>query len=647
MSYVKNRNLKFINPYTFVPVQKNEPVNRTELEEIQKEELHTGVLKCRLHVITPLGIPDAEKFRKENKHISYPFFSYEDAGKKVLAIPGSSLRGTIRSIFEAATDSCFSTLRENTVLSRRVNIDAREKSYQPGILRQDNGVWHLYKAKRYLMATRMPKGYEYLTREACIRIENREGLRIAKTAEGVELRFGDTVEFSLCKDKEGNILSNKNKSFVIWEGFARDIIKKDLNEKKTSGKEAGVVFIGEPFSRKRGESIFVCQNKEAGFSAEELEKAYIGLQKTLAEYQDKAINKKLEKDHWGYSAFKGAEKNKIIPIWYSPKDKKLSLAAIGRTVYNTSLNELVDTHKPCTSKKSLCEACALFGMAQKENLGSRIRVTDARVDKNYGTRMVTLKVLSQPRPSYLPFYVKNSEGEDKKDRGDRILGYDDGVEIAGRKFYWHNIKAAEDANIYETKEKKEMNSSLELVLPGAEFVFDIYYDGITQEQLEKLIWCIHFGENRLNSPLAHKIGRGKPLGLGSVKMIIENQLERTFDNGEYIWERKELGDSCLDWNFKNRDVILKVVNLHTLEKGHNKNVSVRYPYIEVMRGVVPKSENDTASHKWFSSYKKDREEKRRLPYVTEEDQTLPIYTYNRDIRNNQRKNRNYKDGNRR
>lgn len=639
MGYKKDQKLKFINPYTFVPIQRNQPVNRKKLEQLQKEKLYTGVLKCRLRVITPLGIPDAEKLQD----ISYPFFSYEEAGKKVLAIPGSSLRGSIRSIFEAATDSCFSTLREDTGLSKRTDMRG---AYKPGVLVCENEVWHLYRAKRYLMAVdpekevqgiqgRVDRNYAKksfdLERDAYVSIViDKDGLRKAVTSENEQLHFGDAVEFSL-SNKE----MHKKNGRPVWAGYARDI---KIAENKSGnvpqkGKLLGIVYIGETFvKKKRGESIFVKTDKVNNISPEALKKAYKGLLESLDMYRDSAINK--SNTHNGYQGFELAVKKKQIPVWYSEKDKKLSMASIGRTFFNVSLNDLVGERKPCISRKELCEACALFGMAQTESLGSRVRITDGVAVGSYKTNKVCMKILGQPRYSYLPFYGR--AGNTNRGRNETLSSYDhEGAEIAGRKFYWHNLAAATDPRIYRTDEKNQMNNTLELVLPGAEFTFDIYYEGITQKQLEKLMWCIHFGENRLDGSLAHKIGRGKPLGLGSVKMVIEEQMERTFENGEYRWITKTPIDLCSNLELKNKNIILKVVNLHTLENGNNKKIPIRYPYIDVRNGIKPQSNNDIASHKWFATYKEESEGRKRLPYITEEDQTLPVYTYVRG--NNKRR----------
>ena len=117
----------FINPYTFVPAPRNQKVKREALGGGGSERLRTGVLRCRLFVKTPLGIPDGEMVRKTNieGHLEYPFFSYREDGNRIPAIPGSSIRGPLRSVFEAATDSCFSTLRDNTGHTSRGFSDGR------------------------------------------------------------------------------------------------------------------------------------------------------------------------------------------------------------------------------------------------------------------------------------------------------------------------------------------------------------------------------------------------------------------------------------------------------------------------------------------------------------------------------------------
>ncbi len=397
--YQKRNNITFINPYTFVPVEKDRPIDRQCLESLPSAGLHTGILKCRLYVRTPLAIPDADKVKEDaQEHKEYPFFTYKENGKDIPAIPGSSLRGVIRSVFETVTDSCFSTLRENTGLSRRIGS---KEAYKPGILKWQRGNWHLYRAERYLLAVD-PKlfgesdyaKYEGLPKDTYVGIIQKGKTRIAKTLMKEELRFGDLVDFQPYTAGKGTYKKGK---YLIWNGVARNVTIKKTGSASTAGKIEGLVYIGENFAgKKHGESIFVCKTPENGLRGEQLSKAYNGLLETLAIYQNPAINR--SKGHSGYIDFGRAKKETGIPVWYSVENKKLSLAAIGRTFYNTSLNDLTKDRNPCTKREALCEACILFGMAKDESLGSRIRITDARAKNREQTKKKTetLKILGQP-----------------------------------------------------------------------------------------------------------------------------------------------------------------------------------------------------------------------------------------------------------
>ena len=96
---------EFINPYNFVPVSwKNKEFLSAEKDE---DNLISGVMHCSLYTRSPIAIPDTEKkIIDERQHKTYPFMK-NPAGKYM--IPGSSVRGAIRSVYETITDSCFVT----------------------------------------------------------------------------------------------------------------------------------------------------------------------------------------------------------------------------------------------------------------------------------------------------------------------------------------------------------------------------------------------------------------------------------------------------------------------------------------------------------------------------------------------------------
>lgn len=82
---------RFVNPYNFVP-------SEGECDKKKRETgILTGKITCTIETLTPLFIPDSQNKEK--------FFHYPDDEKPV--IPGSEIRGTIRSVFETAFKGCY------------------------------------------------------------------------------------------------------------------------------------------------------------------------------------------------------------------------------------------------------------------------------------------------------------------------------------------------------------------------------------------------------------------------------------------------------------------------------------------------------------------------------------------------------------
>ena len=117
----------FVNPYNFVRVDlKNKPVK--DIAEQQGERTLTGWIDYTVHTKTPLAIPDTENVweekvartvgRKQETEIHKHYrFMRNTAGEYI--IPGSSVRGVVRNVYEVATDSCFSTLKDDQRITAR------------------------------------------------------------------------------------------------------------------------------------------------------------------------------------------------------------------------------------------------------------------------------------------------------------------------------------------------------------------------------------------------------------------------------------------------------------------------------------------------------------------------------------------------
>lgn len=148
-SYSLSTGNPFLNPYNFVST--TAPEQSVDAES-QSGATHTGYLECQLITRTPLAIPDVENkttsMAHGKEHDVYPFMSID--GEYV--IPGSSIRGVIRSIYETVTNSCMVTVAGDDVITARTEAT---KAFLPGILKRDKEGWKLYAALHLTVRCRL------------------------------------------------------------------------------------------------------------------------------------------------------------------------------------------------------------------------------------------------------------------------------------------------------------------------------------------------------------------------------------------------------------------------------------------------------------------------------------------------------------
>lgn len=578
--FVDESKEKFVNPYSFVPVDLKSKSNK-QLET--EEEKITGYLECELQTRTPLANPDANERIEDQEvkgHFIYPTMSIDE--KPIIL--GSSIRGVVRNIYEIITDSCFVTTREDIITRRN------KEALKPCVLERDdsNNTWNVYEAERYLFAVD-GKGYRRYDRNEVYTVK-KEDLKKFKSGQEVLIVPSD-IPF-------------KKNGFTV--GYLIKNIKAYKDSKKENEK-TGYINIGEEFSRKHFESVFVKKNR-INIDQEKIQKALNVLDKIHKLYNDKTVNKSLKNVFYGN--YKNEVRNGRITAWYIIEngDLKLSLANLGRVAFSKNTFDILGKKRPCNDRDDLCKACALFGMTGEESVGSFVRFTDALpvngVSMVNNGKAVTLSELAGPKISYLPFYLKPKQ--------DNLLPKDEwnydskSVLIKGRKMYWHH------PFIMKKVLKTNRNSSISLIDKDNCFIFKVFFNNITQEQLKELKWSLTFGDNS-NMDLCHKMGHGKPLGLGSVKIMIKKQVIRD-DSVEYVLSPDEtvrIDDVPMNETVKNS--LLKISDLHSMD---GKNVE--YPSV-----ISDDPEIKTASYQWFTSnYKFGGAPQKTLPEIMDNDLEL-------------------------
>ena len=586
-------NVPFVNPYNFI----ESDFGACERGEMSFGDL-TGVIKCTLIAKSDLIIPGLS-IDVLNGHTTYDFFKVGNEYR----IPGSSLRGVIRSNYEALTNSCYVTARSADPLHAR---DGSRQAKKPGLLvwegEGENKTLALYTAKRYMLWTgdyergriRFENGYQ----QTHYNYDYTTGRLNGEDAIGKELRFSAVTKTT--GRKETDVLYVTSRNFPTDAGMVKEIYKNE--EKSQNGSLTGYLCPGEQFSRKHHESIFT-KGTKVDCSASIISKAVENYKKVIDLYQSKAINKNNEGHTWyklHKQKFHDFEKSKTgaFPVWYRQNGQILQLSPgqISRTVFTRSERDLIGKLAPCTDRENLCPACRLFGMIADEeqshhSAASRIRVSDATIvtiaSENGQLSLKTLAELSSPKPSYMGFYTSNAT---------RDTTYDsNGVRLRGRKYYWSTDRTRPDAG-----EAINRNASFQVMPKGSQFCFNVYFDRINETELSEILWVLTMGENRADGRYCLHIGHGKPLGYGSAKVTVDKIIKRTSGAGNG-WEASAEENPAINDHIFREAYQKPLLEMSNIEFRHKDKIS--YPYI-----VNPRNSggNAYAAHRWFGRAKEDR-----------------------------------------
>lgn len=636
MGYKFSNNNYFINPYTFVEGEETK-----KYEGMAKRGTNTGVFTCRIYPKTPILIPDPfdkSKFRNDDssndssddnksEHYAYKFLHIGVGENTKPIIPGSSIRGPLRNMYETLTDSCYATAKPNQYITARP-----KKAFEPGLIKKTGNNWELHQAKRYKFQI-----YEYFK----------------ELGKPTDPNFSTMSYEDIAKDYGKQVTFNLHTKKVNVNG--KDIIQyyaTDIGNEKT--EKSGYYYIGEYISNKKYESIFSEQNKIEKITPNIIKQAFDALKDTLKVYRDEKVNQKFVKSigkwnadqHGGYTNvdLEAFERNGgVLPIWYKEVNGKyyFSLASIGRFKYYTPIDSILKKKNkmPCADLKKLCKACSLFGMVgNEEGLGSSIRITDAIFEGNISDSIkeFNLTELRTPHPSYLPFYAKTDN---------YLSGYDDSkCNIRGRKFYWH---FKPDYNKLNSLPEDKIDTKMCGIDKGS-FTFKVYFENISDEQLVELATLLCLGENDKDGKRCYKLGHGKPLGFGSAKIVVKNIQIRDFKSKEHKYVIKScanLGNDIKGWDlfsdnkfdvpltdiYNSLDNISKVLDFEL-----NSNAEVKYPNV-INKSNIPEidlKDNDLSSAQWFSQNwmfgKKDDKPTNTLPNYKDEDQSLNSVEFRKD-----------------
>lgn len=134
-------------------------------------------------------------------------------------------------------------------------------------------------------------------------------------------------------------------------------------------------------------------------------------------------------------------------------------------------------------------------------------------------------VAGNPAPSAVAMYLVQDSIDTKyrsdlnTPRNERLVTYDsDSPRLRGRKFYWHRSKP--EAPL-PPNDNLKMQAVYRPLAAGACFDFTVSFERLTPLELGAVIESLEFPQGH-----AHKLGLGKPFGLGSVRIDVEWSVSR-------------------------------------------------------------------------------------------------------------------------
>ncbi len=517
-------------PYNFIPLNKS-VIKAEEIPDFDKyhPDKYTGYIDCELETITPVYIrgtikKEAYKQGEESKNIS-DFFS---PGRK-LKIPGSTLRGMLRTLVEIVSWGKFECF-EDKLLHYRGLADTSNlrKEYQKNMSSYNKETkMSIYKFNAGYLKK---EGFDYFIIPA--KVED------GRQFEQLEKRN---------KDEEFVIEKQDNGKYLVVSGKMENI--KDPEKSKKHDW-----LINEPDDNNK-----------------------IPVPEADIEAYKKDENRKIEGK---FDPLKRADKGTDAPCfyveWFDKEGKKrISFGHTGffRLAYKKTIGEHIPDELKNQDITDISEA--IFG--KESQFATRIFFEDAELlpgQMNVLMEEAVPKILASPKPTTFQHYLE----QDTDDiRG--LNHYNTDANIRGYKLYWHkddskfwevenlsfsnkkqfkdfmkehNIEYSgytyinDEGNKIIIKKKfseieedtlkdvlkefiqknpKSQYTAIKPIRPNIKFKFHIRFENLSEVELGALLFALDLPENHY-----HKLGMGKPLGLGSIKItpmcFISNRSQR-------------------------------------------------------------------------------------------------------------------------
>jgi len=538
--------------------------------------------------LTEVELKEKQEKEKQRERFINPDF-YSPGGK--IGIPGSSLRGMIRTLVEIVSFGKF------------VSFDGGKKFFFRALGDRSLKLRNFYSRR---MTTTIA-GYLGMTCSAGYLFKDTSGKFCIRPAQTTQIGGHDISIFKVNRDLISSISVNEY----------------EKNTYKVSNSDIYFTYEKKLFWDHRGGRLHLFYSKATGVSSSLLPDGLQGrlvctglipgkkhFQHIILPPDDAAdvrvIDEEVIKDYINDPYRRAVNLIELadiqFPCFYLEENGRIT--AFGHTPYfrlsyKNRIKDLVPEILRDQNKIDL--ATALFG--NETDFSGRVFFEDASLEnndtKNYLTQKIIPKILSEPKPTSFQHYLEQPQNvqPDRRSNYTSLNDYNEnhrenGIKIRGYKLYWHkkdeilkdtwqeteieieeNIIKSEDRSQLDALRNtnnniitlvgnkyridvKQLNSLpdndknkdkilkiiakydtqhmiIKAIKAGASFSGRIRFENLSDVELGALLFILDLPDN-----CRHKIGMGKPLGLGSIKiepeLFISNR-DRRYRSIECEW----------------------------------------------------------------------------------------------------------------
>jgi CRISPR-associated protein (TIGR03986 family) len=645
----------FHNPYNFVPVLPRDNANSSNSDLGDRNPLEHGMghgvyhpnrwsgrIAVKLTTKTPLLIPDI--FDKEDEgHKTYPLRIGAD-GKPYL--PPTSIKGMLRSAYEAVTNSRFSVfVKHSDLLVYR--MEAKEIGLIPARVEKEiDGTLKLH-LMQAVKLPRYPKPIAYSNSGDKASVPNRPKLKSKSTPQ-----HGEPVWVKYNAKKVVTDIQTRDPNFS--------------NPPNYNWEEGWVWVANQNIEGKKYERVFIKIEKDENIPIDRNMRSM--WQELIQNYKNEHIKglKNRDEDGLAYDAYVDNEpvQTAFSRHIYEPdsealkegtlcyvefgsdgKVEALLPVTISRHFYKKTPNDILQDYlKPATKLDELSPADRIFGWVNQDTNGKgaykgNLRVHSVKCGDDYSIQEFdsegfSLAILGQPKPQQARFYVaKDKQGSPLPDGIDKQDGYgSEAGGLRGRKVYphhqgvdWTNPNEARNQE-YRQDERSDQNRSIRAwVKGGTTFTFDLDVTNLSNVELGGLLWLLSLPEDHY-----HRLGGGKPLGFGSVRLEVDRNktdLRKGADWKEFYSSLETVDNSNSNkaeetieafkeevkgiyGNSNNFESVSFIKAFCQAATGFSDNKPIHYPRL------APKPDPEGKSFEWFVANERTGGRQMSLPSLT-------------------------------